>query len=89
MFRPCYIRAFADAKDYKADSGKVLEGTKKATADDFVSRGEFKIFCGDLIIYATMYDAFSKIDQKARKEGGKTTGFIDVHGKFGYDQFGR
>ena len=34
-------------------------------------------------------DAISKIDQKARKEGGKTTGFIDVHGKFGYDQFGR
>ena len=27
LFRPCYIRAFADAKDYKADSGKVLEGT--------------------------------------------------------------
>ena len=53
-FRPCYIRAFADAKDYKADTGKVIEGTKKATADDFVSKGEFKYFCSYVIIYATM-----------------------------------
>ena len=61
-FRPCYIRAFNDAKDYKADDGKVLDGTKDSTADDFVSKGEFRIFCADLCIYAAMFDAFAKID---------------------------
>jgi len=61
-FRPCYIRAFTDAKDFKADDGEVLEGTKSATADDFVSKGEFRLFCAYLSIYAAMFDAFSKID---------------------------
>ena len=42
-FRPCYIRAFNDAKDFKADDGKVLDGTKDSTADDFVSKGEFRL----------------------------------------------
>ena len=32
-FRPCYIRAFTDAKDYKADTGAVIKGTKDATDD--------------------------------------------------------
>ena len=54
LYRPCYIRAFNDAKDYKADSGEVLEGTKSATADDFVSKGEFRLFCAYLSIYASM-----------------------------------
>lgn len=37
-FRPCYIRAYNDAKDVLDDGGgKVLEGTKSSTADDFVS----------------------------------------------------
>jgi len=53
-YRPSYIRAFNDAKDYKADSGKVLAGTKKCTADDFVSKGEFRLFCAYLGIYARM-----------------------------------
>jgi hypothetical protein len=61
-FRPCYIRAFTDAKDYKADTGEVIEGTKDATDDDFVSWEEFRFFCIYLIIYAAMYDAFAKID---------------------------
>jgi hypothetical protein len=61
-FRPCYIRAFTDAKDYKADSGAVIAGTKNATDDDFVSWEEFRIFCIYLIVYAAMYDAFAKID---------------------------
>ena len=61
-FRPCYIRAFNDAKDYKADDGAVLSGTKKSTADDFVSRGEFRLFCAYLCIYGAMFDAFAKID---------------------------
>ena len=54
LYRPCYIRAFKDAADYKADSGKVLEGTKTSTADDFVSKGEFRLFCAYLCIYAGM-----------------------------------
>jgi len=61
-FRPCYIRAFTDAKDYKADTGKVIEGTKKATDDDFVSKEEFRLFNVYLILYAAMFDAFAKID---------------------------
>jgi hypothetical protein len=36
-FRPCYMRAFVDAKDYKADTGEVIVGTEDATGDDFVS----------------------------------------------------
>ena len=54
LFRPCYIRAFNDAKDYKADTGKVLEGTKTSTADDFVSKGEFRLLCAYLCIYGAM-----------------------------------
>ena len=54
-FRPSYIRAFNDAKDYKADTGKVIEGTKKATQDDFVSFGEFKYFCQYLLIYGAIF----------------------------------
>jgi len=61
-YRPCYIRAFNDAKDYKADDGKVLAGTKNATNDDFVSKGEFRLFTTYLVIYGAMYDAFSTID---------------------------
>jgi hypothetical protein len=61
-FRPCYIRAFSDAKDYKADSGVKIKGTKTATDDDFVSVEEFKLFCVYLIVYAAMFDAFAKID---------------------------
>ena len=54
LFRPCYLRAFNDAKDVKADTGKVLEGTKTATADDFVSKGEFRLFNAYVCIYAAM-----------------------------------
>jgi hypothetical protein len=35
-FRPCYMRAFVDAKDYKANTGEVIEGTEFADDDDFV-----------------------------------------------------
>ena len=62
LYRPSYIRAFNDAKDYKQDSGAKIEGTKKATADDFVSKGEFRLFCTYACVYAAMFDAFSKID---------------------------
>jgi hypothetical protein len=61
-FRPCYMRAFTDAKDYAADSGEVIEGTKGATDDDFVSWEEFRLFNVYLIVYGAMFDAFAKID---------------------------
>ena len=61
-YRPCYIRAFKDAADYAPDYGEKIKGTKNAKQDDFVSKDEFKIFCCYVIIYAAMFDAFSKID---------------------------
>ena len=61
-FRPCYIRAYNDAKDYKADDGTVLEGTKKSTADDLVSKVEFRVFNAQLVVYAMMFDAFALVD---------------------------
>jgi len=54
LFRPSYIRAFADAKDYKHNDGEVIEGTKNANADDFVSKGEFRLFNAYLCVYASM-----------------------------------
>lgn len=61
-FRPCYIRAYNDAKDYKKDDGEIIQGTKDATADDFVSKAEFRLFCAYLCIYAAMYEGFCRID---------------------------
>lgn len=71
LFRPCYIRAFNDAKDIMdTKDGKVLEGTKNATADDFVSWGEFRYMNVFLCYYGAMYDAFSQIDGgSAGREG--------------------
>ena len=60
-FRPCYIRAYNDAKDIMDDDGTKLEGTK-STADDFVSKGEFRMLNAYLCVYAAMYDAFAKVD---------------------------
>ena len=51
-------RAFNDAKDYKSDGGKVIEGTKNAKQDDFVSFGEFIYFCKYLLIYGAMVRSF-------------------------------
>ena len=62
-FRPCYIRAFTDAKDYKADLGETIKGTKNATDDDFVSVEEFRLFNVYICVYAAMFDAFAKIGE--------------------------
>lgn len=62
LFRPCYIRAHKDAADFAQDDGKTLKGTKSSKQDDFVSKDEFRIFNANMVIYTTMYDAFSKID---------------------------
>jgi hypothetical protein len=40
----------------------VIAGAKTAKQDDFVSRSEFRLFCVYTIVYAAMFDAFSKID---------------------------
>lgn len=40
-FHPCIIRAYIDAKDIMPDTGEQLDGTT-ATADDFLSWGEFR-----------------------------------------------
>ncbi len=60
LFRPCYIRAFNDAKDI-GGSNRVA-GTATATTDDYVQKGEFRLMNAYLCIYATMFDAFSLID---------------------------
>lgn len=61
LFRPSTICAFNDAKDYKKDDGKDVTGAG-STADDFVSPGEFRLFCAYSVVYAAMYDGFSKVD---------------------------
>ena len=53
-FRPCYIRAFKDAADYSKDEGKTIKGTKSAKQDDFIDKGEFRLFCAYVCIYASM-----------------------------------
>lgn len=59
-FYPCYIRGFLDAADI-GKNGKV-GGTKTATKDDYVQRGEFRFLCIYLCIYSLMYDAFDLVD---------------------------
>ena len=59
MFRPSYIYAFNNAKDFdKRGGGEVLAGAETATADDYVSFSEFRICIIFLCIYSAMYDAF-------------------------------
>jgi len=61
-FRPAYIRAFADAKDFARGGERRIAGTKDAVQDDFVLRSEFRLFCVYAVIYAAMFDAFAKVD---------------------------
>ena len=53
-------RAFKDA----ADCGlkKDIKGASSADTDDYVQRGEFRVLCAYLCLYAVMFDAFSLID---------------------------
>lgn len=60
LFYPCYIRAFLDAADI-GKNGKV-GGTKTATKDDYVQKGEFRFLCVYICIYALMYDSFAIVD---------------------------
>lgn len=60
LYRPCYIRAFNDAKDLRAE--KDIKSTGDATTDDYVTRGEFRVCCAYLCIYAAMFDCFNQVD---------------------------
>jgi len=57
LYRPSYIRAFNDAKDAKPQ-----KESKGVDSDDYVTRGEFRLMCAYLCIYAAMFDAFNMID---------------------------
>jgi len=83
-FYPCYIRAFLDAADI-GKNGKV-GGTKTATKDDYVQRGEFRFLCAYLCIYALMYDAFSVVDGGGKditKDDDRRISIAEVKGACG------
>lgn len=52
-YRPSYIRAFNDAKDINAETGN---------KGDYLQKGEFRLACAYLCLYAMMYDAFALLD---------------------------
>lgn len=58
-FYPSYIRSFKDAAD--AGKDREIPGIDAST-DDYMQKGEFRIFTAYLCGYAVMYDAFHKID---------------------------
>ena len=62
LFRPCFGTAFNRAKELSKNNGKVLKGAKTATADDYISFPEFRMFCVYLQIFAALYDVFTSVD---------------------------
>jgi hypothetical protein len=62
QYRPCYIRAFNDAKDVCDPKG--LKGATTTTTDSYVTKREFRVLCGYLNIYAAMFGCFSVLDGK-------------------------
>merc|ERR1711865_1225368 len=58
LFKPCYIRAFNDAKDV----GKETRVSTKSTTEDYVSRSEFRLLNAYIAVYSRMFDAFDQID---------------------------
>ena len=95
-YRPCYIRAFNDANDIAGEKG--LKGSTTTTTDSYVTRGEFRLLCAYLCIYATMFEAFSMLDGKVptgddgdisdddRRLSKEefTGGWEKIQGKFGF-----
>lgn len=75
-FRRSYIRAFKDAADAGVD--KAIRGMASATEDDFVERGEFRLLCSYLCLYAAMYDAFKYLDGSHAKAAQPTSVFTSV-----------
>lgn len=100
-YRPCYIRAFNDAKDIAKqvelkNSAAAFAGSK-STTDDYVTATEFRLLCAYLCIYACMFEAFSMIDGKV---GGDindddrrismeefATNYPQIRGNFGFAGF--
>ena len=66
LFRSSYITAFNLAKNLGKNDGKVLSGFKTATADDYISFPEFRMFCVYAIICAAMYDVFTLVDGESK-----------------------
>jgi hypothetical protein len=62
LFRSSYITSFNLAKALGKSDGKVLSGAKTATADDYISFSEFRMFCVYTTICAAMYDVFTLVD---------------------------
>merc|ERR1712166_620012 len=58
LFKPCYIRAFNDAKDV----GKETRVSTKSTTEDYVTRSEFRLLNAYIAVYSRMFDAFDQID---------------------------
>lgn len=61
-FRPSYLYAFKSAKLIVKTDGSVLGGMKTATADDYVSFAEFRLFTIFLRIFASMFSIFITVD---------------------------
>jgi hypothetical protein len=62
LFRGSYIVAYNLAKSLGKSSGKVLQGATTATADDYISFPEFRMFCVYSTICAAMFDVFTMVD---------------------------
>ena len=62
LFRPSYVSAFRRAKLLGGGGGKVIAGAKTATADDYISFPEFRVFCVYLQVFAALFDVFTTVD---------------------------
>lgn len=79
LFRPSFIRAFKDAADIGKD--KRVKGTKTATTDDYVQRGEFRCLLAYIMIYGLFWDAFNRMD------GGSDGTTADDDRRLTYEEF--
>merc|ERR1712224_331569 len=64
-FYPCFIRAFLDAADYGEPTKIKMSAkysTTKTTGDDYVQFNEFRLLVTYLCLYATIWEAFARID---------------------------
>jgi Ca2+-binding EF-hand superfamily protein len=81
LFRGSYIVAFNLAKALGKSSGKVLKGATTATADDYISFPEFRMFCVYATICAAMFDVFTMVD------GGSSGVSEDDDSRISLDEF--
>ena len=81
LFRKSYIVSFNLAKALGKSSGKVLKGAKTATADDYISFPEFRMFCVYCTMCAAMFDVFTMVD------GGSVGVSEDDDSRISLDEF--